>query len=110
MCIASLIMVCMARNTRRPIGTVLELTYGKAEIVGFNGPWRIEAYRPNEVHHLEPWNAEVRERVMVRDHDDATTRHDKSADYDSRCSCCYLNISHSVAKHTASIGSQAVRS
>lgn len=98
----------MARKTSKPspIGIKLDLTYGTAEIVGFNGPWRIEVYRPHQVHPLEPWNAEVRERVMAADHADATTRHDKSTSggYDSRCSCCYLNISHTVAKHAASVG------
>lgn len=80
-------------------GTILELKYGTAEIVDFAAPWRIEVYRPHVVHPREPWNAAVRERIMAIDPFDASTRHDKFAAYDSRCSCCYLNISHTVALH-----------
>jgi hypothetical protein len=100
----------MARKTKTPspIGTVLTLNYGTAEIVGYASPWRIEVYRPTEVHPSEPWNAEVRERIMALDSLDATTRHSTyPTGYDSRCSCCYLNISHTAAKHAAAIGSQS---
>jgi hypothetical protein len=98
----------MARNSKQlATGTTLTLKYGTAEIVGFASPWRAEIYRPFEVHPSEPWNREIRERVMAVDAYDASTRHDKLNSYDSRCSCCYLNISHTTAKHDAAIGASS---
>ena len=81
----------------------LTLNYGTLEITGFEGPWRREIYHPFEVSPHEPWNAAVVERTMVVDHKDMSTRHDKCTYYDSRCSCCYLNITHSVNKHAEEI-------
>jgi len=80
-------------------GTMLTLVYGTAEIIGYEAPWRIEIYRPFKVHPAEPWNREVRERIMAVDASDASTRHDKMNSYSSECSCCYLNISHTVDLH-----------
>ena len=94
----------MARKKQQTaIGTILTLNYGTAEIVGWSAPRRVEVYRPFEVHPSEPWNAEVRETVFATGPSDASTRHDKSRAYDSRCSCCYLNFTHTADHHTASV-------
>jgi len=74
-------------------------TYGTSEIVGYRSPWRIEIYRPFNPHPKEPWNAEVTERCMALNAADTSPRHDKSVRYDSACSCCYLNITHTEALH-----------
>ena len=86
-----------------PIGKVHTYQYGTATIISFAGPWRYHDYRPFEVHPKEPWNAVVRERVMACDVYDDTPMHDKQSSYDADCSCCYLNITHTQAKHVASI-------
>lgn len=86
------------------IGTVLTLAYGTAEIVAYEGAWRTEVYRPFEVHPREPWTREVRERVMIAKHGDASPRHDKASDYLAACPCCWLNITHTAAKHAESTG------
>lgn len=94
-----------------PIGLKLTGKYGTAEIVRFNGPWRIHVYRPHVVPPNEPWNAAVYERVMAVDVYDGSEVHDKSHGgherghgYDADCSCCYLNITHTHQKHLACIG------
>lgn len=105
----------MARKIPSPIGTILTTKYGTREIVGFDGGRRVDIFRPTEVHPKEPWNAEVRERPMCLNSRDAspvvsTYAHqlgevgDYVRAYDARCSCCYLNISHTTAKHDAAIG------
>lgn len=77
--------------------------YGTATVEGFEGPWRMEIYRPND------GNRPARERTMVTGPNDDSPRHNKmnygeGAGYDSRCSCCYLNITHSERKHALCIG------
>ena len=97
------------------IGVVLTYAYGTAEIIGFDGPRRVEIYRPFVVHPREPWTAEVTERPMCLDHRDASPTVSTYAHqlgetgphvraYDSRCSCCYLHINHTTALHDARIG------
>lgn len=95
----------MARTKKQSpaIGTTIALTYGTLEIVGWSAPRRLEVYRPFEVNPLERWNAEVRESSMATGPSDSSTRHDKLTAYDSRCSCCYLNITHTVDHHLASV-------
>ncbi len=97
------------RRPHSPIGKVHTYHYGTAEIVAFAGPWRIHVYRPFEVHPSEPWNREIRERVMARDVYDDTPMHDKITGYNADCSCCYLNITHTEACHATRI-STALRS
>jgi hypothetical protein len=77
--------------------------YGTAAVAGFEGPWRLETYQPND------GSRPVQERTMVASHADYSPRHNKAtygegAAYDSKCSCCYLNITHSERKHAACIG------
>lgn len=104
------------RNSRRtsPIGVTIARKYGTAEIIGFAGARRIEIYRPSEVHPSEPWNREITENPMCLDHYDATPsvstygyqcgdRDAGARAYDSRCSCCYLNINHTAALHDTRI-------
>lgn len=76
------------------------LQYGAIEIVGYEGPWRLEIYRPYTVPKNEPWNATIRERSMATGANDDTPRHDMS-DYNPECSCCWLNITHTDALHVA---------
>lgn len=78
--------------------------YGTATVVGFDGKWRAEVYRPFAVNPREPWNAEVYERVMSDgEHDDSPRHETYPTGYDSRCSCCWLNISHTEMVHAGRV-------
>jgi len=85
------------------VGVKHHYRYGESEIVGFDGAWRREVYRPFSVAANEPWNAEIQERTMCDGPNDDSARHDKLAAYDSKCSCCWLNISHTIRLHGARI-------
>lgn len=106
----------MAKRAKQssPIGTVLTYAYGTATIAAFEGARRIDTYRPFEVSPREPWNAAIRESSMCLDHNDASpvaqtyayqcgSREPFARAYNARCSCCYLNISHTTALHDARI-------
>jgi len=90
------------RQAKQPI--VLTMKYGTTEIIGFEAPWRTEIYRPFEVHPREPWNREIRERTMALGPRDVSPGHNRSDDYNSKCPCCYLNISHTSDLHADRVG------
>jgi len=98
---------------------LLTAKYGTREVMLFQGcegtVRRLDLYRPFDVSPREPWNAEIEEYTMCLDAQDfthvvstyAAQIGDKGPwvrNYDSKCSCCYLNISHTVAKHDAALG------
>ena len=83
-------------KTTTTVGTVIKARYGTIEVLAFEGAWRREVYTADD-------GKRYRESTMVANHRDVTPRHNKMDHYDSRCSCCYLNITHSEAKHAASL-------
>jgi hypothetical protein len=95
------------QTERAAIGIRIRHQYGEVEIVGFDGVWRREIYRPFEVHPSEPWNREIHESAMALNHSDTTPHHSKyPTGYNSKCSCCYLNITHTEALHARKVGKE----
>jgi hypothetical protein len=81
----------------------LTYKYGRSTVAGFEGPWRLETYQPKD------GSRALAERTMVESHADYSTRRNMATygegpGYDSRCSCCWLGITHSERKHAACIG------
>jgi hypothetical protein len=92
------------RNQRSVIGTIVPAYHGTIEILGFRGPWRIERYRTDGSWTLEGRRPYVDEKSMCASHDDTTPRHPIYGGYDADCSCCWLNITHTEAKHRRCVG------
>ena len=70
------------------------------------GGWRrVDTYRPDapQVYLGGRVESEIRESRFCAGPDDATEPHRTGDRYDSRCGSCYLNHSHTVARHEQSI-------
>lgn len=79
------------------------MIYGTLHVGAFRAPWRDDVYHPDRP---EKWQANgIVEPAMCSGSGDTSPRHDKSANYDPRCSCCWLNITHTQAKHTGALES-----
>lgn len=81
--------------------------YGVAETLGYErtegGSYiREHRYTPND------GGRPVVERVFCAGPDDASPMHSTyPTGYDSKCSCCYLNITHTDALHERRTGKEA---
>jgi hypothetical protein len=91
-------MATHRNRTKSTIGSTVAGRYGNYEITGYEGSWRLEIYRPLVQIASEPWNNAVHERHMCTGTTDASPTVLGDA-YDARCSCCWLNIPHTRAKH-----------
>lgn len=89
------------------------MRYGTNVAGPYHAPWRHDTYTSRD------GGRPVIERRMAAGPDDQTAPHGKlnygytpeeraaGHGYDARCSCCWLNISHTRAKHDASIPTKA---
>lgn len=84
---------------------VHKYTRGTGEIVGFEAPWRLDVYRPNDPDPRTPWLNAVTERKMATGPNDVSPAHAiYPSGYDAACSCCWLNIQHTEDMHARKTG------
>lgn len=79
-------------------GTRFNHKYGQSTVVGYEAPYRIESYVSFVCEEMYV------DRVMALGIDDDTAAVVMSGpdrQYDVRCSCCELNIPHTVRVHQA---------
>lgn len=78
--------------------------YGTWEILGYEGPWRLEIYRPHDPSPREPWNHAIRERHMCDGPGDESPAHGYGpGEYVPECGACWLNIPHTERHHRAEV-------
>ena len=80
-------------------GKLIQATYGTIEVIGYERPYRIERYTPNDGR-----PAVIERRFSAGPDDTSGPRSVYPSGYDSRCSCCYLGFSHTEAAHEKSSG------
>lgn len=86
-------------QTPYPIGKILVGRYGQSEILRFELPWRVERYTP-----ADGRPAVIEREMCTGPLDDSPHHSTYPTGYDSACSCCWLNIPHTEAKHRACLG------
>lgn len=89
---------------------VHELTYGTLVVGRFEHPWRVDVYRPKNPQKYASGRveSEIVEKTMAAGPGDKSSRHSTyPTGYDSRCSCCYLNITHTEELHAKEIGGRS---
>jgi hypothetical protein len=68
------------------------MLYGTLYVGPCDGAWRRDIYVDRDGRRHE-------EGAMHAGEGDVSPRHDKLDHYDSRCSCCWLNICHTEDRH-----------